>query len=62
MGYSSWGHKGLDTTERLSMHTHRVTQELITVSFLKVSWSQAAHFFTFHRFSLLVCRIMSVRL
>ena len=24
MGYSPWGHKELDTTERLSTHTHSI--------------------------------------
>ena len=62
VGYSSWGCKEPDTTERISMHTHKVTQERITVSFLKVSRSQAAHSFTFHRFPLLVCCIRSVQL
>ena len=28
MGYSPWGHKELDTTERLSVHTHTHTQKL----------------------------------
>ena len=27
VGYSPWGHKELDTTERLSMHTHTHTPE-----------------------------------
>ena len=26
MGYSPWGHKELDTTERLSTHTHTHTR------------------------------------
>ena len=26
-GYSPWGHKELDTTERLSTHVHRVDQQ-----------------------------------
>ena len=28
VGYSSWGHKELDTTEQLSTHTHIHTQML----------------------------------
>ena len=30
MGCSPWGHKGLDTTERLSTHTHTHTHTPLT--------------------------------
>jgi len=45
MGYSPWGHKGSDTTVRLSTHTHaqpslRKFNNLLKLTWLVEKWSR----------------------
>ena len=56
VGYSTWGHKELDTTEQLSTHTHTHTHTHVGVMGLQRVTS-AFYLFAFFSFSIILFKL-----